>query len=104
MGWEQSCGRRPNAAASSDQVEMTSTMGRAADSAGGHMPNPLYRGPTASLESRNDIADRKRDIEGRRDWSTWKHVRVVAATILGLWLLCYVVTSMMIEALLRVTS
>lgn len=70
----------------------------------GQMPNPIYRGAASFKDSRSAIADRKRDESGRRDWSTRKHICVAIGFIIALWVLCFLSTTVMVEALLRVTS
>ena len=99
MGWETNCAQRPGASASSSVTTGGGTIltrdGSAADET-----QPLRRGGPSLAES----VEKRRDDLGKREWSRSKHVCIALLFLVGLWTVCFALTAMSIEALLRVTS
>ena len=101
MGWESNCARRPGASSSASALDGGKMLTRGGmGSADENMP--LRRGNNGP--SLAESHEKKRDDLGVRDWSKRKHVCVALMFVAGLWVVCFGVTVMSIEALLRVTS
>ena len=85
MGWENTCAQRPGQAAA---------------------PPPIEHGASSAalLEPVVSKAERLAEEEAAKPWSVRKHFGVGALFIGGLWLTCFLLTWMLIHALLRVTA
>ena len=97
MGWEQTCGRRPD----SEGAARPRTRARSRSRRAGEQ-TALERARLLDAKRRAELE--QRDLDAVRNWSWVKHLKVAAMCLTGLWVICYVVSAIMVEALLRMTD
>ena len=90
--------RRPPAAGAASSGSLISRTRGGTAGASVEETAPLQAAAVDSQGKGRDIGD------GRREWSTFKHIRVALMFVALLWVVCYAVTLVTIEALLRMTS
>ena len=62
------------------------------------------RASAARGDANTTLLEKQKDDAGRREWSTGKHVAVAFGCLAGLWAFCWLLSALLIEALLRVTT